>query len=188
MSDFSQRQTRALRRKLDRSHVQSREVEGRSIDYIEGWFAIAQANAIFGFGGWDRETTHCERLFERTGRDSTGCGYVVRVRIRVRAGDAVISREGTGWGSATAAHVGEAHERALKAAETERSRLPKPMRQSGHWRRSGTALGLLSMTRSKTGSRRRSPNVDFFLSMPHHKACRSPIVSPPRHSAAGCAN
>src|SRR5205823_3914974 len=116
MTDFSQKQARALRRKLDRSHVQSREVEGRSIDYIEGWFAIAEANAIFGFGGWDRETTHCERLFERTGRDSMSCGYTARVRIRVRAGDAIILREGTGWGSATAPHLGEAHERALKAA------------------------------------------------------------------------
>jgi DNA recombination protein Rad52 len=119
MTNFSKGQTRALRRKLDRSHVQSREVDGRSIDYIEGWFAIAEANAIFGFGGWDRETTHCERLFERTGRDSTSCGYSVRMRIRVRAGDTVVLREGTGWGSATAPHTSEAHERALKAAETD---------------------------------------------------------------------
>jgi DNA recombination protein Rad52 len=119
MTDFSKAQTRALRRKLDRAHVQSREVDGRSIDYIEGWFAIAEANAIFGFGGWDRETTHCERLFERSGRDTTSCGYVARIRIRVRAGEAIIVREGTGWGSATAPHIGEAHERALKAAETD---------------------------------------------------------------------
>src|SRR6266436_4242203 len=119
MSDFSKTQLRRLRGKLDRRHVQSREVEGRSIDYIEGWFAIAQANAIFGFAGWDREMTHFERLYERGRADVTSCAYIARVRIRVRTGRTTIVREGTGSGSATANASGEAHERALKAAETD---------------------------------------------------------------------
>ncbi len=119
MSDFSKTQLRRLRGKLDRRHVQSREVEGRSIDYIEGWFAIAQANAIFGFAGWDREMTHFERLYERTRAEVTSCAYLARVRIRVRTGRTVILREGTGSGSATANGSGEAHERALKQAETD---------------------------------------------------------------------
>src|SRR6266446_303408 len=119
MNDFSKTQLRRLRGKLDRRHVQSREVEGRSIDYIEGWFAIAQANAIFGFAGWDREMTHFERLYERSRVDVTSCAYLARVRIRVRTGRTVILREGTGSGSATANSSGEAHERALKAAETD---------------------------------------------------------------------
>ena len=119
MSGFSAKQMRALRRKLDRAHVHSREVDGRSIDYVEGWFAIAQANAIFGFDGWDREMTHFERLYERVRNEKTACGYLARIRIRVRAGDAVILREGTGWGAAAAPIPAEAHERALKAAETD---------------------------------------------------------------------
>ena len=45
MSDFTKTQLRRLKGKLDRRFVQSRSVEGRSVDYIEGWFAIAQANA-----------------------------------------------------------------------------------------------------------------------------------------------
>jgi DNA recombination protein Rad52 len=119
MSGFSAKQQRALHRKLDRRHVRSRDVDGRSIDYIEGWFAIAEANAIFGFDGWDREMTHFERLYERTRNDRVCCGYMARVRVRVRAGDAFILREGTGWGSATSNHHADAHERALKAAETD---------------------------------------------------------------------
>ena len=119
MSDFSQKQTRALKQRLNRAHVQSREVDGKSIDYIEGWFAISEANAIFGFSGWDREMTHFERVFERAQGDGTACGYLARVRVRVRAGEAVTVREGTGWGSAKARSLGEAHERALKAAETD---------------------------------------------------------------------
>lgn len=119
MSSFTPKQHRALRRKLDRRHVQSREVDGRRLDYIEGWFAIAEANAIFGFGGWDREMTHFERLYERSRENQTSCGYLARVRIRVRAGEVTIVREGTGWGSASAQAPAEAHERALKAAETD---------------------------------------------------------------------
>jgi DNA recombination protein Rad52 len=119
MSDFSNLQLRKLKAKLDRRNVHSREVEGRSVDYIEGWFAIAQANAIFGFGGWDREMTHFERIYERTRGDSTSCAYCARVRIRVRAGRTTVLREGSGCGSATASTAGEAHDMALKAAETD---------------------------------------------------------------------
>jgi DNA recombination protein Rad52 len=119
MTGFAPKQVRALRRKLARQHVQSRQLDGRSIDYIEGWFAVAQANAIFGFEGWDREMIHFEKLYERARGESLCCGYVARVRIRVRAGETIIVREGTGWGSASATNPCEAHERALKAAETD---------------------------------------------------------------------
>jgi DNA recombination protein Rad52 len=119
MSGFTPKQLRALRHKLDRRHVHNREVESRSIDYVEGWFAISEANAIFGFDGWDREMTHFERLYERNRNDRTSCAYLARVRLRVRAGDCHVIREGTGWGSATAPALGDAHERALKAAETD---------------------------------------------------------------------
>ena len=119
MTDFSRTQLRRLKGKLDRRFVQSREVDGRSVDYIEGWFAIAQANSIFGFAGWDREMTHFERIYERSRGDVTSTAYVARVRIRVRTGRILIVREGTGCGSATANSSGEAHDLALKAAETD---------------------------------------------------------------------
>ena len=119
MTGFSPAQLRKLGGKLDRSHVQSRSVEGRRIDYIEGWFALSQANAIFGFANCDRETVHFERLFERTRGEMTSCSYAVRVRVRVRAGDQTICREGTGCGTASARHPADAHERAIKAAETD---------------------------------------------------------------------
>jgi hypothetical protein len=85
MSGFSPKQVTALRRKLARQNVHSREVDGRSIDYVEGWFAIAQANAIFGFDGWDREMTHFERLYERSRNDRTNCGYVARTALENRS-------------------------------------------------------------------------------------------------------
>lgn len=119
MSGFSSAQLRKLSGKLNRAHVQSRNLEGKAIDYIEGWFALSEANAIFGFAGWDRETVHFERLFERTRGEMTTCAYSARVRIRVRAGDREILREGTGCGTASARNAADAHERAIKAAETD---------------------------------------------------------------------
>jgi DNA recombination protein Rad52 len=111
---------RKLVRDVDARHVQTREFDGKRLSYIEGWYAIAQANAIFGHAGWDREMVHFERVMERTRSDAiVTCGYMARVRIRVRAGSTEIIREGTGWGSAAASTATAANERALKAAETD---------------------------------------------------------------------
>jgi len=119
MSGFSTAQLRKLTGKLDRRHVHFRKMDERDVDYIEGWFAIAEANAIFGFGGWDREMTHFERVFERTRGETTNCSYIARVCIRVRAGGSSVVREGTGWGTASARNAADAHERAIKSAETD---------------------------------------------------------------------
>src|SRR5579859_3723790 len=119
MSGFSPKQIRALTGKLDRRHVHTRNVEGRDISYIEGWFAIAEANAIFGFGGWDREMIHFERVYERSRAETISCAYLARVRIRVRTGEEVVLREGSGWGAASGKVLADTHERALKAAETD---------------------------------------------------------------------
>ena len=119
MSGFSPTQLKKLTGKLDRAHVQQRKVDGRAIDYIEGWFAVSEANAIFGYANWDRETVHSERLFERTKGEVTSCAYAARIRIKVRANGTLISREGTGCGSASSRQAAEAHDLAIKAAETD---------------------------------------------------------------------
>jgi DNA recombination protein Rad52 len=119
MSNFSARQIRALAGKLDRRHVQSRNVEGKDISYIEGWFAISEANAIFGFGHWDREMVHFERAYERKVGETSSCAYLARVKIRVHSGGTNIIREGAGWGAASGRNLADIHERAIKAAETD---------------------------------------------------------------------
>jgi recombination DNA repair RAD52 pathway protein len=53
---FSAKQVQALRRTLNSRHVRTREANGRELSYIEGWYAISEANRIFGFDSWDRET------------------------------------------------------------------------------------------------------------------------------------
>jgi DNA recombination protein Rad52 len=112
-------QIKKLVAKLDRRHVHQRQIEDRAIAYIEGWFAISEANAIFGFDGWDRQTLHLERIYEQNRNKETQCAYSARVRVQVKAGNQIIIREGSGFGQATARSRADAHDRALKTAETD---------------------------------------------------------------------
>ncbi|HYL33436.1 MAG TPA: Rad52/Rad22 family DNA repair protein [Stellaceae bacterium] len=52
-------------------------------------------------------------------RISPKASYAVQVRIKIRAGKTVVAREGTGLGHGIGATLGEAHESALKEAETD---------------------------------------------------------------------
>jgi DNA recombination protein Rad52 len=118
---FSPEQIAALSAPLDRAKVQTRSQAGRSLAYLEGWQAIAEANRIFGFDGWQRETisVHCVHQGERSiGRDGrTGWGVTYTARVRITVGDVI--REGSGAGHGIDADLGQAHESALKEAETD---------------------------------------------------------------------
>lgn len=116
---FSEQQAKQLSSKLSPKHVRTREANGRVLAYIEGWHAIAEANRIFGFDGWDRETLSEACVWSGKSGQMFVCAYVARVRISVRAGGVVIRREGSGSGEAKALTPGQAHENALKAAETD---------------------------------------------------------------------
>ena len=72
---FSEKQTQALRRKLDTRHVSTREANGRELSYIEGWYAISEANRIFGFDGWNRETVESRCALARENRGSFTAVY-----------------------------------------------------------------------------------------------------------------
>jgi len=116
---FAQTQLRQLKRQLNRRSIKHRESNGQTLSYIEGWYAIAEANRIFGFDGWDRETVTSQCVWAKPLGIKYGAAYLTRVRITVRAGDRRVVREGLGTGEATAASPGLAHEFAAKAAETD---------------------------------------------------------------------
>jgi DNA recombination protein Rad52 len=116
---FSEPQIKLLSNKLNGKHVRTRELRGRTLSYVEGWHVIAEANRIFGFDGWDRETAWAECIWAEAKREPRMCAYAARVRIRVRAGDTIVCREGSGVGHGSGATLGEAHESALKEAETD---------------------------------------------------------------------
>ncbi len=116
---FSETQAKALRAKLGARHVRTRNAAGTTLSYIEGWHAIAEANRIFGFEGWDRETIEARCVSHGANRGRHSCTYLARVRIRVRAGDDIVTREGSGAGEWRGESASEAHEYAFKTAETD---------------------------------------------------------------------
>jgi DNA recombination protein Rad52 len=116
---FSAKQVKALRRNLDHRYVRTREANGRELSYIEGWYAISEANRIFGFDGWSRETVESRCVLARENRGAFLAVYTARVRISVQAGGSTIIREGHGSGEGRGASPGEVHDTALKAAETD---------------------------------------------------------------------
>ena len=116
---FSDKQLKALRRNLDHRRVRTRSANGRELSYIEGWYAISQANRIFGFDAWSRETVESRCVLSRENRGAFLAVYTAKVRITVEADGMKIIREGHGSGEGRANSPGEVHDTALKAAETD---------------------------------------------------------------------
>lgn len=124
---FSPNQIADLQKKLDPAHIAKREQSGKQLSYVEGWHVIAEANRIFGFDAWNRETVtlletsrdlvHIKGYQGKPDYDQWRVSYLARVRITV--GD--IIREGTGYGSGMAKPeaLGDAIESAAKEAETD---------------------------------------------------------------------
>lgn len=113
-----------LAKPLDRKNVKP-PAPGKYGDYVEGWHVIAEANRIFGFDGWTRETVLMlesnRELLTLVGRDGDyqqwRVGYVAKVKITAHG----VTREGTGFGTGISKPeaLGEAIESAVKEAETD---------------------------------------------------------------------
>ena len=125
---LSPEQSSALAAPLNRANVQTRSQAGRSFNYLEGWVAIHEANRIFGFDGWQRETielrcvSESQRPIGRDQKPGWGVTYIARVRIRLGSqtnGAHSLVREGSGAGHGIDVDLGLAHESALKEAETD---------------------------------------------------------------------
>lgn len=118
---FTEKQIQELNETLSSAAVKQRQQSGRNLSYIEGWWAIREANRIFGFGAWDQEIVEIkcvserERKIGRDKKDGWGVSYVARVRITV----ADIEREGVGAGHGIDVDLGLAHESAVKEAATD---------------------------------------------------------------------
>ena len=87
---FTAKQTQALQRSLSSRRIRTREANGRELSYIEGWYAISEANRIFGFDAWSRdialkaaETDATKRALATFGRPF-GLSSIARIRILSR--------------------------------------------------------------------------------------------------------
>lgn len=110
-----------LNKKLDPANVRPAKSFGPKGDYIEGWHAIAEANRIFGFDGWNYEITECRCVSERdreigqSKKPGFGVTYTAKVRVTV----AGVIREDFGAGHGYDVDCGLAHESAIKEAVTD---------------------------------------------------------------------
>jgi hypothetical protein len=128
---FRPEQIAALSAPLDRARISSREQGRGRVNYLQGWVLIEEANRIFGFDGWQRQTLSCQCVTEakrligsksegRPQKEGWGVTYIARVRITVNAGErGLLIREGTGAGHGIDVDLGLAHESAIKEAETD---------------------------------------------------------------------
>jgi hypothetical protein len=116
---LSDMQLRQLRAKLDARHIRTRKANGADLHYVEGWHVISEANRIFGYDAWDRRTVATKCVSSSGNGQHHFAAYSAKVRITVRAGDITIVREGSGTGEGGGATPGQAHEIALKSAETD---------------------------------------------------------------------
>lgn len=120
---FNQTQISALQAKLDAKHVKTRTQAGRQLSYVEGWWAIAEANRIFGHDSWHREMVELKLVSEKARKigkgayEKDGWGVTYLARVKVTVGDVV--REGCGAGHGIDSDLGAAHESAAKEAETD---------------------------------------------------------------------
>jgi hypothetical protein len=123
---FTPEQLTALASPLDPARICTRKQGRASVPYLKGWAVIEEANAIFGFDGWQRQTLACqcvtqaERSIGEERKPGWGVTYIARVRITVNAGErGLLIREGTGAGHGIDVDLGQAHESAIKEAETD---------------------------------------------------------------------
>ena len=118
---FDQDQIKELDGPLSRGAVKERKQGGATVSYVEGWHVIAEANRIFGFDKWTRETLDVKCVSESPReigqRKDPGFGvtYICKVRVIVDG----VAREGCGAGHGIDRDLGQAHESAIKEAETD---------------------------------------------------------------------
>lgn len=125
---FGAETRRVLADKLDARSVKTRSQAGQTLSYLPHWHVIGRANELFGFDGWDRETTRLELIHsdtytnDRTGKEMFRVGWLAQVRITIRANGLTVVRVGTGFGQASMPDPVAAHEKASKESESDGTR------------------------------------------------------------------
>lgn len=118
--DITPEQQEVLLKPLNGSRVAKRKQAGQSLSYLEAWDVKAHMNRIFGFTGWSWDVTTAEVAFEGTvpgksGGENWNVGYKVVGRLSVCGA----TYTEAAVGSATLPSRGDAHDMAVKTAESD---------------------------------------------------------------------
>lgn len=110
-----------LLKPLNPSRVAKRSQAGRSLSYLEAWDVKAHLNRIFGFLNWSADVVESSLAFEdQNEKGQWQVGYKVVLRLSFPHTDFnFVSYTEAAVGSATLPQRGEAHDMAIKTAESD---------------------------------------------------------------------
>jgi len=115
---LNERQYEQLLKPLNPSRVEKRSQAGRSLSYLQSWDVKAHLIRIFGFGGWSADVIDAALAFEEQNeKGQWNVGY--RVQMTLRIPSLSCSYTEVAVGSATLPQRGEAHDMAVKTAESD---------------------------------------------------------------------
>lgn len=116
---FNHAQYEQLLKPLNPSRVAKRSGGGgMQLSYLEAWDVKAHLIRVFGFDGWSWDVLTADLVFEdKTDKGNWNVGYKVIGRLIVH--DGPVSFTEAAVGSATLGQRGEAHDMAVKTAESD---------------------------------------------------------------------
>lgn len=114
---ITQEQHDILLKGINASRIAKRQGGGgRSLSYLEAWDVKAHLIRIFGFGEWSWDVVSADLAFEHE-NGKWNVGYKVVGTLRIHATGATYTEAAVG--SATLPQRGEAHDMAIKTAESD---------------------------------------------------------------------
>lgn len=118
---LNEQQYEQLLKPLNPARVAKRSQAGRNLSYLETWDVKAHLIRIFGFGNWSWEVITADIAFESEKDGKWNVGYKVVGRLTVPGMDGNWGATYTeaAVGSATLPQRGEAHDMAVKTAESD---------------------------------------------------------------------
>ena len=115
---MNRKQYEQLLKPLNPVRVSQREQAGRKFTYLEAWDVKAHLIRIFGFGGWNWNVSEANIAFEdKNEKGYWNVGYKVVGTLTIPCLDCTYSEAAVG--SATLGQRGDAHDMAIKTAESD---------------------------------------------------------------------
>lgn len=115
---FNPRQQEVLLKGINPQRISQRKGGGgRALSYLEAWDVKAHLIRVFGFGGFSSEVLSAELMFEDQVGTNWNVGY--KVILRLSFTDCIAAYTEAAVGSASLPQRGEAHDMAVKTAESD---------------------------------------------------------------------
>lgn len=106
-----------LLKPLPAARIAKRKQAGMELSYLEAWDVRAHLIRIFGFGGWSATVESAELAYEENVNGKWSVGYKVVLRLSIH--DLGCQYTEAAVGSSTQGSRGEAHDMAVKTAESD---------------------------------------------------------------------